>query len=240
MSISDSFAKRLETAKGDLRADWVLVLAGIVTASGAYSNLKNFGSVSNLDTNDWLAIFIDLLVTAIVSTSLFAVLPNSIRRRRVRKRIEETNPQEPRPVGSFLGAMMVVAVIAAGFGLANNTQNDVATDFGIVGSRQNRCEASGEDEVCIEVVYLGMNAISMEQAWKYSTERVISGQSVSKIVWKARIDCNSKVGTLEDMTFYNYLNSVVVLEDSITAPMLQGVQTNQVDPMVVKTCADNK
>lgn len=229
-----------DLVRNDLEINWVLGLSSIATAGGVYSMTKEYGSFQTFVASDWIALIIDVMTTAVIWSLLLAVLPNAIRRRRIRKGIRESKPQVLVPVSKFLGFMVVVACVAAVLGVLNSDPVSSASsskDSLIVGSREKRCEMRGADELCVEVVYLGNERASTEMSWTYAVDKLIFGQTISRLVWKAVIDCQLQTGEIEYLFAYDRQAMRVDIDEMARNQMLEGIQLQQLDPLVAKQCA---
>jgi hypothetical protein len=77
--------------------------------------------------------------------------------------------------------------------------------------------------------------LSFFTTWKYSTEKVISGQSVSKITWEARIDCNDETGMVVDLNAFDSSGASVEIGEARTQ-MIDGINESEVQPLIGISC----
>lgn len=202
MAVEDSWVKRrIEKAKNEVVSEWIPILGVFLTASSVFQTGKEYGPVGNFTSTDWIAVSIDAAVSALIGVILFVALPNSLRRRRARKASAEVDSVQQYPTRQYAVVMFVFALIAVVGGAMKSDQTTSPFD--------SRCWHELDNSVCLKATDLGAQRTLLQQTIEYSTERVISGQSIKKLVWTGEIDCLSRIGTYRRVDFYDNLGASV-------------------------------
>jgi hypothetical protein len=212
--------------------DWVVILGLAGAAMGAFSAARGYGNARDFVASDWVALAIDASIGAGINMLIFGFLPAIFRRRSLRASGAKSKPGEYMPTWKFpllVLALCPIVVIAA----ANTNEAGMS-----LGTSMSRCVPNGADEVCIDAKDLGGNEFEIRTTWKYSTERSISGLSVSEVSWMSKIDCNLKTGYVDYLFVYNSDGGRVDIPDFERNQMMRGINTEQMGPIVAQACPD--
>ena len=217
--------------KEDFVKDWIFVLSMLAVAAVTYSTAHDYGDYRYYRSGDWIAVAIDVLLAALINLFVFGIGPAMFRRSRNRKKSGDLS-EETLSMSKYLGIAFAAALIASAVGIFSSNDNFPGVP---VGATQSECRPKGNDEMCIEVTSEGNKKLSFFTTWKYSTEKVISGQSVSKITWEAKIDCNDETGMVVDLNAFDSAGSSVEIGEARTQ-MIDGINESEVQPLIGISC----
>jgi hypothetical protein len=212
--------------------DWIAILGLAAAALGAYSAVRGYGNARDLTSNDWTAINIDAAIGAGINLLIFGYVPAFFRRRKAQSESQISSVAYLHPEWKM---PLLVVVICAIVVIAGANTNEAGMGSG---TSMRRCVPNGADEVCIDAKDLGGNEFEIRTTWKYSTERSISGLSVSEVSWMSKIDCNLKTGYVDYLFVYNSDGGRVDIPDFERNQMMRGINTEQMGPIVAQACPD--
>ena len=162
--------------------------------------------------------------------------------------------EETLPLPKYFGMALTVSFLAAAIGILNPTDeftvvpSGTQANFSIAplnptdeftgvpeGTAHAECRPMGADELCIEVIYEGNKKVSYSATWKYSTEKVMSGEYVSKVTWNTRVDCSDKTGTVINLDAFNSIDKIVEIGE-VKTQMIGGINKSDIPNLINAIC----
>jgi hypothetical protein len=217
--------------KEDFIKDWIFILSMLAVAAVTYSTAHDYGDYRYFRSGDWIAVAIDVLLAALINLFVFGIGPAIFRRSRRRKKSVDLN-EETLSMSKYIGIAFAVALAASAIGILSPNDNFPGVPQG---ATQTECRPKGVDELCIEVISEGNKKLTYLSTWKYSTEKVVSGQYVAKITWEAKIDCNDETGMVVDLNAFDSAGVSIEIGEA-RALMIDGINESEVQPLISASC----
>ena len=211
--------------------DGIFILSMLAIAAVAFNTARGSGDYHYFGSYEWIVLVIDVLFASSINLFVFGVGPAMFRRSRTRKSVGSSRV-ETLPISKYLAFALAVVFVATTVGILGPTDKFSGVPDG---AAQEECRPKGVDEMCVEVTYEGNKKLTIFTTWKYSTEKMILGQSVTKITWETKIDCNDKSGMVVDLNAFNSSDQNVEIGEA-RQKMIDGVNESQVQPLISSSC----
>ena len=202
---------------------------------------------------DWIDLAIDVLLTGLILLFVLGIAPAMYRRNRRSKK--GGYPSEGTlPLSKYFGMALTVSFLAAAIGISNPTDEFTAVPSGTQvnfsipplnptdkftgvpeGTAHAECRPMGADELCAEVIYEGNKKVSYSATFKYSTEKVMSGEYFSKLTWNTRVDCSDKTGTVLNLDAFNSNDKIVEIGE-VKTQMIDGINKSVIPNLINAIC----
>ncbi len=215
----------------DFIKDWIFLLSMLAVAAVTYSTAHDYGNYRYFRSGDWIAVAIDVLLAALINLFVFGIGPAIFRRSRRRKKSSDQS-EETLSMSRYIGIAFAITIAASAIGIFSSGDNIPGISEG---ATQSECRPKGVDELCIEVTSEGNKKLTYFSTWKYSTEKVVSGQYVAKITWEAKIDCNDETGMVVDLNAFDSAGASVEIGEARTQ-MIDGINESEVPPLIGRSC----
>ena len=197
----------------------------------SFMTARDFGNYRYFGAYEWTAVTIDVLFAASINLVFFGIGPAVLRRSRAKKTVR-TRQIETLPLSKYFAIALAVVFVTSTVGILSSDDNFAGIPDGVA---QTDCRSSGADEVCIEVTYEGNKQLSFLTTWKYSTETAILGQSISRITWETKIDCNNKSGVVVNLNAFRYDGLNVEIGEA-KQTMIDGINESEVQRLITASC----
>jgi hypothetical protein len=217
--------------KEDFIKDWLFVLSMLAMAAVTYSTAHEYGDYHYFRSGDWIAVAIDLLFAFLTTIFVFGIGPAIFRRSRSRKQMGDLK-EETLPMSKYLGIAFAVALAASAIGVFTPTDNFPGIPLG---ATQSECQPVGADEVCVEITSEGNKKLSYFRTQRYSIEKVILGQYVSKTSWEAKIDCSDETGMVVDLDAFDSEGRNLEIGEAKTQ-MIDGLNESAISSLISTMC----
>lgn len=217
--------------KEDFIKDWIFILSMLAVAAVTYSTAHDYGNYRYFLSGDWIAVTIDVLLAALINLFVFGIGPAIFRRSRRRKKSSDQS-EETLSMSRYIGIAFAVALAASAIGVFTPSDNFPGLPSG---ETQSECQLVGADEVCVEITSEGNRKLSYFRTQRYSIEKVILGQYVSKTTWEAKIDCSDETGMVVDLNAFDSENRSVEIGEAKTQ-MIDGLNESAIPSLISNVC----
>lgn len=195
--------------------DWAFLLGSVAVAAASVGSAREYGNPVGFNSDDWVALTIDVALAAGINAALFGVLPAFIRSRVADRRGRTVHRDRSTKWGLFFVLVSIASVLLT---LENQGDNSEPSST----SQSERCTQRGADRVCISGKEIGDRQAEITAEWEYASSRELTNGYAAKVVTVAVMDCGVQT-RVKEVRAYDTYSQQIFLTDFEREAMEEGV-----------------